>query len=262
MINYNSEKVDISKPDDVASHGLSAGRLPPGEPGHHAAASSQTPGATAPHGRRPVADPVRRRRTWGRRLGQLSLSGASAPGMDRPADAALDRSLSWSWMTGFSGWMRHATQRTIAAPAAVEGVGYWSGRDVRVEFRPAAPHCGIVFVRGDLPGCPRIPATIAHRVETPAADGAAAAAQAGVDMIEHVMAALAGMQVDNCEVWVNEPEMPGCDGSALPFVAALAAGRHRRAGRARGRCGGSRRVLRLGNEQSWIEARPGTRRPA
>ena len=47
-------------------------------------------------------------------------------------------------------------QRTIAAPAAVEGIGYWSGRDVRVEFRPAAADTGIVFVRRDLPGCPRI----------------------------------------------------------------------------------------------------------
>ena len=49
-------------------------------------------------------------------------------------------------------------QRTLRATAAVEGIGYWSGRDVRVEFRPAEPHQGIVFVRGDLPGSPRIPA--------------------------------------------------------------------------------------------------------
>ena len=42
-------------------------------------------------------------------------------------------------------------------------------------------------------------------------------------MIEHVMAALAGLQIDNCEVWVDQPEMPGCDGSCLPFVEALRA---------------------------------------
>ena len=63
----------------------------------------------------------------------------------------------------------HATrnQRTIAKPAAVEGFGYWSGRDVRVEFFPAAVNTGIVFVRDDLPGRPRIEATTAHRTETP-----------------------------------------------------------------------------------------------
>ena len=39
-------------------------------------------------------------------------------------------------------------------------------------------------------------------------------------MIEHLLAALAGMQIDNCEVWVNQPEMPGLDGSSLKFVEA------------------------------------------
>ena len=45
---------------------------------------------------------------------------------------------------------------------------------------------------------------------------------ASVEMIEHVIAALAGLQVDNCQVWVDRPEMPGCDGSCLPFVEAFA----------------------------------------
>ena len=42
-----------------------------------------------------------------------------------------------------------------------------------------------------------------------------------VEMVEHVLAALAGLRVDNCEVWVNAPEMPGCDGSAQAFVEAI-----------------------------------------
>jgi UDP-3-O-acyl-N-acetylglucosamine deacetylase len=69
------------------------------------------------------------------------------------------------------------------------------------------------------------------------------------------MAALGGMQVDNCEVWVDRPEIPGCDGSAQPFAAALAAAgivaqaafRPVRFVRA---------PIRLGNADSWIEARP------
>ena len=43
-------------------------------------------------------------------------------------------------------------QQTIAAPVTLEGVGYWSGEDVRVDFCPAPGDTGITFVRGDLPG--------------------------------------------------------------------------------------------------------------
>jgi UDP-3-O-acyl N-acetylglucosamine deacetylase len=145
-------------------------------------------------------------------------------------------------------------QRTISTSVAVEGFGYWSGRDVRVEFRPAAADTGIVFVRRDMPRPARIKALVAHRVETPRrttleADGGA------VEMVEHVMAALAGLRVDNCEVWVNEPELPGCDGSSLPFVVALEAAGvvEQEAWRAQLVV---RNLIRLGVEDCWIEMRP------
>ena len=145
-------------------------------------------------------------------------------------------------------------QRTIAAPALVEGVGYWSGKDVRVEFRPAAADTGIVFVRADLKGCPRIPASVEHRVETPLRT-VLQCGEAGVEMVEHIMAALAGLQIDNCELWVNQPEMPGGDGSSLPFVEAL-----RPAGIVEQdslrRQNIIRKTIRLGDGKSWIEARP------
>jgi UDP-3-O-acyl N-acetylglucosamine deacetylase len=145
-------------------------------------------------------------------------------------------------------------QRTIAAPATVDGIGYWSGRDVHVEFRPGAPDTGIVFVRGDLAGCPRIPAIIDYRTETPRRT-TLHCGQAGVDMIEHIMAALAGLQIDNCEIWVDRPEMPGCDGSSLPFVQALAPAGIVAQDRPRAAlC--IRQVIRLGSEESWIEAHP------
>jgi UDP-3-O-acyl N-acetylglucosamine deacetylase len=150
----------------------------------------------------------------------------------------------------------HATrnQRTIAAAVAIDGVGYWSGRDVRVEFRPAAADAGIVFVRDDVKGCPRIPATIEHRVEIPRRT-ALRCGPVGVEMIEHIMAALAGLQIDNCELWVNQPEMPGCDGSSLPFVDMF-----RSAGVVEQNVVRRRQVIRrpihLGNAESWIEARP------
>jgi UDP-3-O-[3-hydroxymyristoyl] N-acetylglucosamine deacetylase len=145
-------------------------------------------------------------------------------------------------------------QRTITAPAAKAGVGYWSGRDVRVEFRPAAANTGIVFVGADLSGCPRIPATIENRVDAQRRT-TLRRGEAAVEMVEHIMAALAGLQVDNCEIWVDQPEMPGCDGSSLPFVEALQSAGivEQDTARPRQRID---RIVRLGDESSWIEARP------
>jgi len=145
-------------------------------------------------------------------------------------------------------------QRTIAAAAAVEGVGYWSGREIKVEFRPASAGTGIVFVRRDLAGCPRIPAAIDYRVEVPRRT-ALRRGEAGVEMIEHVMAALAGLQVDNCEVWVDQAEMPGCDGSCLPFVEALLAAGVVEQPAPRRRLA-IQRTIRLAQGDGWIEARP------
>ena len=111
-------------------------------------------------------------------------------------------------------------QCTISRPAVVEGFGYWSGRDVRVEFRPAAADTGYVFVRTDLASPVRIPASIEHRVESPRRTTLRSGG-AEVAMVEHVLAALGGLQVDNCEIHVDAAELPGCDGSSRPFVQAL-----------------------------------------
>lgn len=145
-------------------------------------------------------------------------------------------------------------QRTIGARATVTGFGFWSGRDICLEFRPAEIDTGIVFVRHDLPGCPRIPAQIEHRVDQPRRTSLRCG-PAGVDMIEHVMAALGGLRIDNCEIWADQPEMPGCDGSALPFVEALD-----RAGILEQEAPRPKRIIdaaiRLGDGTSWIEAQP------
>ncbi len=152
-------------------------------------------------------------------------------------------------------WM-YATrkQQTIAAPVTLEGVGYWSGEDVRVDFCPAPIDTGITFVRADLPGAPRIPATVDRCVEMPRRT-TLSCGEAGVEMIEHIMAALAGLQIDNCEVWVDRPEMPGCDGSCLPFVEALGSAGVMLQEAARPWYAISQ-TIRLGNAESWIEARP------
>jgi UDP-3-O-[3-hydroxymyristoyl] N-acetylglucosamine deacetylase len=145
-------------------------------------------------------------------------------------------------------------QQTIAKPIAVEGFGFWSGLDVRVEFRPAAPNVGIRFLRGDLPGTPVVPAVAANRVEVPRrtnlqADGAT------VEMVEHLLAALAGLQIDNCDVLLNRPEIPGCDGSSLPFAAALCSVGVVQQAEVRRTLVVSHET-RVGDAECWIEAKP------
>ena len=87
-------------------------------------------------------------------------------------------------------------------------------------FQPAEPNTGFVFVREDLPGKPRIPVCCENQVEMPLRT-CLRKGSAQVEMTEHVLSALAGMWVDNCEIHTTAAEMPGLDGSALPIVNAL-----------------------------------------
>jgi UDP-3-O-acyl N-acetylglucosamine deacetylase len=114
----------------------------------------------------------------------------------------------------------HRPQQTLARPAEVCGVGYLSGAAVRVRFLPAPPDAGIVFVRTDLSPAVRIPAT-ADRVSGTQRRTTLGRPPAQVGLVEHVLAALAGLHIDNCTVELNAPEPPGLDGSALGFVRAL-----------------------------------------
>ncbi len=111
-------------------------------------------------------------------------------------------------------------QRTLYRPAFLEGRGYWSGQEVRVEFHPAAADSGVVFRRMDLLGAPPIPARVWHRVEMPRRT-TLKSGFATVEMVEHLLAALAGLRIDNCEVRVNSTEMPGNDGSCQEAVESL-----------------------------------------
>lgn len=145
-------------------------------------------------------------------------------------------------------------QRTIAEPVSVAGFGYWSGQDVTVEFRPAAPDSGICFIRRDLQPAVTIAAVAKNRIEVPRRTTLSSSG-AAVEMVEHVMAALAGLEIHNCEVWVDRPEMPGLDGSSLAFVEALdSAGIvDQQVKRPVLRI---REVTRVGDDACWIEARP------
>jgi UDP-3-O-[3-hydroxymyristoyl] N-acetylglucosamine deacetylase/3-hydroxyacyl-[acyl-carrier-protein] dehydratase len=112
-------------------------------------------------------------------------------------------------------------QRTIAGETRVRGVSFLQGLDVELRFRPAGPNTGIVFLRSDLPDRPTVPALVEHVVPRQRRT-AIQRGPAVVEMVEHVMAALAGLRVDNCVVEVDGPEIPGCDGSSRAFAQAIA----------------------------------------
>ena len=149
---------------------------------------------------------------------------------------------------------RLPSQRTLRRPAAVTGVGYWSGRATRVELRPAPAGAGVVFVRDDLDVPVRIPVCLGHRVEAVARTNLSVAG-VGVQMVEHVLSALAGLGVGCCTVHVQAEELPGLDGSAQAFVEAIDAAGVEDLG-APVEPIVVDRVVRVGDETSWIEASP------
>ncbi|MEI6240297.1 MAG: UDP-3-O-acyl-N-acetylglucosamine deacetylase [Planctomycetia bacterium] len=149
---------------------------------------------------------------------------------------------------------RPRSQQTVRRSVVVTGKGYWSGLDNRVEIRPAAAGAGVVFVRDDGTTAHRLAATVGNRVDAVArtnleVDGAR------IEMVEHLLSALAALGVDCCVVSLTADELPRLDGSARAFVDAIdAAGVvavdapidpivvHER--------------VRVGDDEAWIEALP------
>lgn len=173
--------------------------------------------------------------------------------MRQSMESAAERSV----RIGMGSPPRSVSQQTLADVAVVEGFGYWSGKDIRVEFHPAAPGSGVVFVRTDVSPAVRIPAAVECRIETPLRTTLTAGGTT-VEMVEHLLAALQGLGIDNCEVHVNECEMPGCDGSSQAFVSAIQAAGVIDQGVPKEQLV-VQEVTRVGDEDCWIEARPAKR---
>jgi UDP-3-O-[3-hydroxymyristoyl] N-acetylglucosamine deacetylase / 3-hydroxyacyl-[acyl-carrier-protein] dehydratase len=111
-------------------------------------------------------------------------------------------------------------QHTIKEEISISGAGIHTGQSVTMVVKPAAPNTGISFQRVDLPGKPTVKADVDFVVETNRSttienNGAR------VSTIEHLMASLVGMGVDNALVEIDGEEVPILDGSAEPFVEAL-----------------------------------------
>jgi UDP-3-O-[3-hydroxymyristoyl] N-acetylglucosamine deacetylase len=108
-------------------------------------------------------------------------------------------------------------QRTLSKLVAFSGIGLHSGKTVHLSLNPAPINHGIKFVRKDLPDDPTIPARFNCVVDTSLAtvigsDGVI------VSTIEHLMACLAGLSIDNVIVELDSYEVPVMDGSAGPFT--------------------------------------------
>jgi UDP-3-O-[3-hydroxymyristoyl] N-acetylglucosamine deacetylase len=111
-------------------------------------------------------------------------------------------------------------QTTLKNPVICSGVGLHTGLPAHLTMRPAVPDTGIVFIRRDVEKKVRIRAHIDNVVD---ATLATTIAQEGVKVstVEHLMAAFAGVGVDNAEVELDAPEVPIMDGSSGPFNALL-----------------------------------------
>ena len=143
-------------------------------------------------------------------------------------------------------------QNTIRKSVSIEGVGLHSGKVARVTISPAPADAGVVF-KAHATG-ERIPARAesvvnSHYATTLGVNGTR------IQTVEHVMAAAAGLGIDNIEIDVDGPEIPALDGSAKPFVALLAAaGRVQQSAR--------RRMLslpcpiRVGGAGRWMQIVP------
>jgi UDP-3-O-[3-hydroxymyristoyl] N-acetylglucosamine deacetylase len=150
--------------------------------------------------------------------------------------------------------MQPRPQQTIRRAVTVAGKGYWTGHPCRVEFLPAPANTGLAFLR-EAGGVPvRIPVAVESRVEATARTNLAVAGTT-VQMVEHVVSALAGLEIDCCLVRVSAEELPGLDGSARGFAAALEEAGIERLGSpveplvVREPC-------RIGDDDTWIEALP------
>ena len=113
-----------------------------------------------------------------------------------------------------------SNQRTIAGPVSLSGIGVHTGNSCTLTFCPAPPHYGVKFVRTDLPDSPEVPADIEQVVGTERGT-TLALGEVQVHTVEHVLAALLGLGIDNCRVELDSNEPPFGDGSALSFVEAL-----------------------------------------
>jgi UDP-3-O-[3-hydroxymyristoyl] N-acetylglucosamine deacetylase/3-hydroxyacyl-[acyl-carrier-protein] dehydratase len=120
----------------------------------------------------------------------------------------------------FQDYMLNHKQQTIQKAVTISGVGLHTGVQTTMTFMPAKPNHGIKFQRIDLPGSPIIEADC-DRVVDVSRGTTIEQSGARVSTIEHTLAALVGLEIDNVLIQLDGPEAPIMDGSSIQFVNAL-----------------------------------------
>ncbi|NTV21720.1 MAG: bifunctional UDP-3-O-[3-hydroxymyristoyl] N-acetylglucosamine deacetylase/3-hydroxyacyl-ACP dehydratase [Chlorobium limicola] len=111
-------------------------------------------------------------------------------------------------------------QRTLQKEVSLQGSGLHTGKECIITFKPAPVNYGYRFIRTDLEDQPEIPALIENVVDV-LRGTTIAVNDVKIHTTEHVLAALYGLQIDNCRIEMSGPEPPVMDGSSLPFAERL-----------------------------------------
>jgi len=115
-------------------------------------------------------------------------------------------------------------QKTIQKDVSVSGVGLHTGSKVKLTLKPGEPDSGIVFIRADLAGRPAIKASGEFVLSVSRSPRRTSLGRDGEELhtVEHLMATLSGLGIDNLVVEVEGNEIPGLDGSGLNFMEIIA----------------------------------------
>jgi UDP-3-O-[3-hydroxymyristoyl] N-acetylglucosamine deacetylase len=111
--------------------------------------------------------------------------------------------------------MRH--QQTLAKSSFLSGIGLHSGNPTSIAIHPAPPNTGVIFVKHVADHFQSCPATIAFLGKTDHCT-TLQSIDFQIQTVEHVLGALAGLEIDNAYVELQGTETPAADGSAAPFV--------------------------------------------
>src|SRR5574338_1234538 len=111
-------------------------------------------------------------------------------------------------------------QRTIDKEVSISGIGLHTGTECTMTFKPAPENYGVKFVRVDLNGNPEIPANADYVIDI-SRGTTLGIGEAKVHTVEHVLAAIYGLQIDNLIIEIDGIEPPVGDGSSLPYVKEL-----------------------------------------